>query len=55
MIRTLYQVCSNLNESDQDIVEPHLGINIPQELSEVRVKIRLAVGIIFIDKPRGRT
>ena len=51
MIRTLYQVCSNLNESDQDMVEPHLGINIPQELSEVRIKIRLAIGIMINDQP----
>ena len=51
MIRTLYQVCSNLNESDQDTTGPHLGNNIPQELNEVRIKIRLVVSSEIVDKP----
>ena len=39
MINTLHQVCSNLNESDHDLAEPHLGNNIPTELNEVSIKI----------------
>ena len=36
MIRTLYQFCLKLNESDkQDQSEKHLGHDLPQELSEV--------------------
>ena len=36
MLRTLYQFCLKLNESDkQDQSEKHLGQNVPQELSEV--------------------
>ena len=36
MIRTLYQFCLKLNESDrQDESEMHLGQNVPLELSEV--------------------